>query len=65
MIWNSLRRVVDAVRQRIDCLFGHTDTLCFERERIYLRCGHCGRETVGWHVELKQPIRVLPFRRRA
>jgi hypothetical protein len=30
----------------------HSDVLCIESDRLYVRCDVCGRETKGWNVEL-------------
>jgi hypothetical protein len=35
---------------RIGCLVGHADVLIVQRDRLYLRCDQCGRESPGWDV---------------
>ena len=32
-------------------LWGHDDQIHWTRERIFLQCAECGRETAGWDVE--------------
>jgi hypothetical protein len=36
---------------RLQCLFfGHEDRVAKRKDRLFLRCACCGRETPGWHV---------------
>lgn len=36
---------------RLRCLvLGHDDTLAREPNRLFLRCGACGRQTRGWTI---------------
>lgn len=36
---------------------GHTDVLTFEPTKLALRCGNCGRESVGWEIQPGDPTR--------
>lgn len=46
---------------RVRCfVFGHDDTLAREPNRLFLRCGTCGRHTCGWTIG--QPPEVPPVR---
>jgi hypothetical protein len=37
--------------RRLPCVFrGHNSVLCFERDRLSLRCLSCGYRTTGWSL---------------
>ncbi len=48
-------RVLDKVRQVFCGLHGHDNLLQFERDRMFLRCVSCGRETPGWELNEAPP----------
>jgi hypothetical protein len=45
------------LRFRLRCLIlGHEDSFAREPRRLMLRCGTCGRETVGWTIGPGAPV---------
>ena len=41
---------------RVHCLlFGHDDGFAREPNRLFLRCGECGRSTRGWAIATSAP----------
>jgi hypothetical protein len=41
---------------RVHCLlFGHDDGFAREPNRLFLRCGECGRSTRGWTIATSAP----------
>jgi hypothetical protein len=50
-------RVLDWVRQTYCGLHGHDNMLHFERDRLFLQCVSCGRQTPGWELnETPRPV---------
>jgi hypothetical protein len=47
--------VVAKVRQMFCGMHGHDNLLQFERDRLFLRCVSCGRETPGWELTETPP----------
>jgi hypothetical protein len=48
------------LRQAFCGLGGHDNLMHFEKDRMYLRCVSCGRETPGWELsELPKPTMRL------
>lgn len=41
---------------RLECLWrGHDDRLLLTPTRLAMRCATCGRETVGWILDVPRP----------
>lgn len=50
---------------RLHCLiFGHDDGFAREPNRLFLRCGECGRVTRGWAIASSVPRVTAPVLRR-
>ena len=49
--------------QAVCALHGHESLLQLERDRVWLRCAACGRETPGWNVENRLIARQPPRNR--
>lgn len=43
-------RVLDWVRQTYCGLHGHDNLLHFQKDRLFLQCVSCGRQTPGWDL---------------
>ena len=40
---------------RVICwIYGHSDMIQFDQNRMYLECSYCGRETRGLTVEVRR-----------
>jgi hypothetical protein len=51
---------------RLHCLvFGHDDGFAREPNRLFLRCGDCGRTTRGWVIASSVPRVTAPVLRRS
>jgi hypothetical protein len=52
-------RVVWWLRQAVCALHGHDNLMQFEKDRMFLECVSCGRQSPGWALtEVPPPVRV-------
>jgi len=58
-------RMLGWLQQAYCGLHGHDSLMHFEKDRMFLLCASCGRETPGWELTVPRPLVSVRAERRA